>query len=80
MCIPEALFSTGPSCSKHLSLTSPLRDQLVKSFWTLKQNTLIFFVEKMRGAFTMQKLLTFFQQKILAYNYEILTFEILTKC
>ena len=29
--------------------------------------TLIFFVEKMREAFALQKLLTFFQQKILAY-------------
>ena len=28
---------------------------------------MIFFVEKMREAFAVQKLLTFFQQKILAY-------------
>ena len=34
---------------------------------TLQPNTLIFFVEEMREAFAMQKLLTFFQQKILAY-------------
>ena len=30
-------------------------------------NILIFFVEKMCVAFTLQKLLTFFQQKISAY-------------
>ena len=32
----------------------------------------------MREAFALQKRLTFFQQKILAYIYEILMFEILT--
>ena len=36
-------------------------------FMTLSPNTLIFFAEKMREAFALQKLLTFFQQKILAY-------------
>ena len=37
--------------------------------------TLKFFVEKMREAFALQKLLTFFQQKILAYlRYQQLKF------
>ena len=43
-----------------VSLTSSLRSQLVKCFTTLKPNTLIFFVGKMREAFALQKLLTFF--------------------
>ena len=38
---------------------------------------MIFFVEKMREAFAMQKLLTFFQQKNIGI-FEILRFEILT--
>ena len=57
----------GPVVQSIVSLTSPLRDQLVKCITTLRPNTLIFFVEKMREAFALQKLLTFFQQKILAY-------------
>ena len=66
-------------CYKHqdpvvqniVSLTSSLRGQLVKCFATLLPNILIFFVENMREAFALQKLLTFFQQKIMAYlrNY-----------
>ena len=50
-----------------VSLTSLLRGQLVKPFTTLLLNTLIFFIEKMREAFALQKHLTLFQQKILAY-------------
>ena len=57
----------GPVVQSIVSLTSSLRGQLLKCFRTLKPNTLIFFVEKMREAFALQKLLTFFQQKILAY-------------
>ena len=53
-----------PGCSKHLSLTSSLRGQLVKCFTTLLLNTLIFFVEKMREA---AKASHIFQQKILAH-------------
>ena len=53
----------GPVVQSVVSLTSSLRGQLVKCFVT----TLIFFVEKMREAFALQKLLTFFQQKILVY-------------
>ena len=37
--------------------------QTVMYFTTLLLNTLIFFVEKMREAFAMQKALTFFQHK-----------------
>ena len=44
-----------------ISLTSSLRGQLVKCLTTLYPTTLIFFVEKMREAFALQKLLTFFQ-------------------
>ena len=40
---------------------------LVKCFKTLLPTTLKIFVEKLREAFAVQKLLTFFQQKILAY-------------
>ena len=57
----------GPVVQNIVSLTSLLRGQFVKCFRTLKANTLIFFVEKMREAFALQKFLTFFQQKILAY-------------
>ena len=57
----------GPVVQSIVSLTSSLRGQLVKCFMTLLPNTLIFFVDKVREAFAMQKLLTFFQQKILAY-------------
>ena len=49
-----------------VSLTSSLRGHLVKYFTTLLLNTLKFFVEIMREAFALQKLLTLFQQKILA--------------
>ena len=57
----------GPVVQSIVSLTSLLRGQLVKCFTTLYPDTLKFFVEKMREAFAMQKLLTFFQQEILAY-------------
>ena len=56
----------GPVVQSIVSLTSMLRGQLIKCFRTLSPNTLKFFVEKMREAFALQKLLTFFQQKILA--------------
>ena len=57
----------GPVVQSIVSLTSSLRGRLNKCFKTSLPNTLIFFVEKMREAFALQKLLTFFQQKILAY-------------
>ena len=57
----------GPVVQSIVSLTSSLRGQLVKCITTLLPNTLIFFDEKMREAFAVQKLLTFFRLKILAY-------------
>ena len=56
----------GPVAQSIISLMNLLRGQLVKCFMTLLPNTHIFYVEKMREAFALQKLLTFFQQKILA--------------
>ena len=53
----------GPVVQSIVSLTSSLRGQLVKCFMTLLLSTLIFFVEKMREAFALQKLLTFFSKK-----------------
>ena len=50
-----------------VSFMNSLRCQLVKCFTTLQPNPLIFFAEKLREAFAVQKLLTFFQQKIMAY-------------
>ena len=57
----------GPVVQSVVSLTSSLRvislTVLVDSIY----NILIFFAEKMWVAFALQKLLTFFQQKISAY-------------
>ena len=53
----------GPVVQGIISLRSSLRGQLVKCFTTLLLNALIFFVEKMREAFAVHKLLTFFPQK-----------------
>ena len=52
-----------------VSLTSSLRGQLVIiiSVLRLYNQIHIFFAEKMREAFSLQKLLTFFQQKIMVY-------------
>ena len=61
----QAIEVLGPVVQSIVSLTSSLRGKLVKCFATLLPNTLKFFVEQMREA--VQKLLTFFQQKILAY-------------
>ena len=57
----------GPVVQSIVSLMSSLRGQLIKCFKTLYPNTLKCFVAKMREAFALQKLLTFFQQKIMAY-------------
>ena len=53
----------GPVVQSIVSLTSSLRGQLVKRFTALLPKTLIFFVEKRREAFALQKLLTFFHKK-----------------
>ena len=67
--IPTNVFNKypGPVVQSIVSLTSSFRAELVKCFMTLLPNTLIFFVEKMREAFALQKLLTFFHQKVLAH-------------
>ena len=57
----------GPVVQSIISLTSSLRDQLVKCFTTLLPNKLIFLLKKMRKAFALQKLFTVFQPKILAF-------------
>ena len=63
----ETFRDQGPVVLSIISLTSSLRGQLVKYFTTLSLNTVIFLLTKMREAVAMQKLLTLFQQKILAY-------------
>ena len=68
----------GPVVQSIVSLTSLLRGQLIKWFTSIFSNTLIFFVGKMRDAFALQKLLTFFSTKNIG-KFQILTFEILTK-
>ena len=78
ICIIPQNGYLGPVVQSIVSLTSSLRGQLVKYFMTLSPNKQIFFVHKMREAFAMQNLLTFFQQKNIGV-FEILTFEILTK-
>ena len=65
----------GPVVQSIVSLTNPLRGQLVKCFMTLLPNTLIFFVEKMREA---AKASHIFSTKNIG-KFKILTFEILTK-
>ena len=56
----------GPVVQSIVSLMSSLSGQVVTCFTTLQPNTLNFFVEKVREAFAVQKLLSFFRQKILA--------------
>ena len=51
-------FSLGPLSIPYLNI--------YHVFTALQPKTLKFFVEKVREAFAMQKLLTFFQQNILA--------------
>ena len=60
------LNNQGPVVQSIVSLTGSLRGQL-KCLTTLCPNTPIFFVERMKEAFALQKLLTLFQQKILVY-------------
>ena len=65
------LGALGPVVQSILSLTSSLRGQLVTCFMTLKPNTLIFFVEKMRKASHI------FSTKNIG-KFKILMFEILS--
>ena len=68
---------SGPVVQSIVSLTSSLRGRLVKCFTTLLSNTLIFFVDKMREAFALQKLLTFYQQNFFnkTLTNDIVSFE-----
>ena len=70
-------INQGPVVQSTVSLTSLLRGQLFKCFTTLLPHTLIFFVENMREAFALQKLLTFFQKKYWVFSE--IKFEILMK-
>ena len=54
----------GPVVQSIVSLRKSLRCQLVKYMPTTLSNPLLFFVEKMWESFEVQKILTFFQQKI----------------
>ena len=57
----------GPVVQSVVSLTSSLRVILLTVLADSIYNILILFAEKMWVAFALQKLLTFFQQKISAY-------------
>ena len=57
----------GPVVQSVVSLTSSLRVISLTNLADSIYNILIFFAEKMWVAFALQKLLTFFQQKISAY-------------
>ena len=57
----------GPVVQSVVNLTSSLRVILLTVLADSIHNILIFFAEKMWVAFALQKLLTFFQQKISAY-------------
>ena len=57
----------GPVVQSVVSLTSSLRVISLTVLADSIHNILIFFAEKMWVAFALLKLLTFFQQKILAY-------------
>ena len=59
--------SQGPVVQSVVSLTSSLRVISLTVLADSIHNILIFFAEKMWVAFALQKLLTFFQQKISAY-------------
>ena len=57
----------GPVVQSVISLTSSLRVISLTVLADSIHNILIFFAEKMWVAFALQKLLTFFQQKISVY-------------
>ena len=66
----------GPVVQSIVSLTSLLSGRMIKCFTTSLPNTLIFFVEKMREAFALQKPSHIFSTKNIG-KFQILTFEIL---
>ena len=61
------IYNQGPVVQSVVSLTSSLRNISLTVLADSIYNILIFFAEKMWVAFALQKLLTFFQQKISAY-------------
>ena len=63
----QTLLCQGPVVQSIVSLTSSLRVISLTISADSIYNILIFFAEKMWVAFALQKLLTFFQQKISAY-------------
>ena len=63
----QTMLTLGPVVQSFVSLTSSLRVISLTILADSIYNILIFFAEKMWVAFAMQKLLTFFQQKISAY-------------
>ena len=73
-----AHIDQGPVVQSIVSLTSPLRGQLVKCFTALFPNTLIFFVEKNERSFCTAKASYIFSTKNIGV-FEIYKFEFLTK-
>ena len=65
---PHEHDDQGPVVQSVVSLTSSLRVISLTVLADSIYNILIFFAEKMWVAFALQKLLTFFQQKISAYS------------
>ena len=63
----KSFIKLGPVVQSIISLTSSLRVISLTVLADSIHNILIFFAEKMGVAFALQKLLTFFQQKISAY-------------
>ena len=64
---PQCVYMQGPVVQSVVSSTSSLRVISLTVLADSIYNILIFFAEKMWVAFALQKLLTFFQQKISAY-------------
>ena len=65
--VQSSINDLGPVVQTVVSLTSSLRVISLTVLADSMCNILIFFAEKMWVAFALQKLLTFFQQKISAY-------------
>ena len=68
---PDKQSVQDPVVQNIVSLTSSLRVISLTVLADSIHNILIFFAEKMWVAFALQKLLTFFQQKITAYLHII---------
>ena len=71
------VYNQGPVVQSIVSLTKSLVSDSLSLLVHLKSSVLIFFAEKMGGAFALQKLLTFFRQKngslFMDNMFEILT-------